>query len=243
MKADANTTPKVLYSYTEGPIIAAKLKHVQADEVFIRMGISFPLDNSYKSTMFKPEQDYCSVSLLSYLLELCALIDEERQFTIRKADLCYGGSVKMIDMSKQVGRESVYMNREPLEQHGLSLSELKKICDTLSGVHREVAFYRAGEYYLSAAIPYNPLTEKFGVSMDVFDIKIPKQVLGCRVEFALPEQLYDYKIIEEPFDAVARHVNFGKLLAELEHAHEDFLELVERSRERKKLKVVKRVKV
>lgn len=226
-------TPEIIYSYTEGPTIVAKVR----DRRFIRVGISFPLEEKYRSTIFKPEEEYCSAEVLSYLLELSKLIDK-RKFTVRKADLCYGGSIKMRDVNKQI--ESIYMTRVPLDDK-LYLSDLKEICDLLMHIHKSVAFHKC-DLYLSAAIPYRP-NEKFAVSLDVLDINIPKQVLGCRIEFVLSEQLYDYKVIEEPFDTVAQYINFGKSLTELERAYEEFLELVEKIREKKKLKVVKRVKV
>ena len=97
--------PKILYSYTEGPIIAAKLRDTNGEN-FIRMGISFPINDSNRyHTIFKPEGDYCSAEILSYLLDLEKLIG--KKFTLRKAELCYGGSVKMIDVDRRIGHESI----------------------------------------------------------------------------------------------------------------------------------------
>jgi len=237
----------ILYSHTEGPVIAAKLKHAEGEESFIRMGISFPLDAKYRSTVFNPQEDYCSTEVLSYLSDLSLLIDDKKKFTVKKADLCYGGSVKMVDVEKGKGRESVYKTREPLNDSGLYLADLIKVCDFLGNIHRGpdkgVALLKSSDLYLSATIPYCPLGESFGASIEVLDINIPRQVLGCRVEFVLSEALYDYKKIEDQFDAVAQHVSFGKTLSELEQAHKEFLELTDKSREKKKMQVAVKVKV
>jgi hypothetical protein len=234
---------QVLYSFTEGPAIAAKIRHAGTDDTFIRFGLSFPLGAEYRSKVFKPEEDYCSSSVLPYLIELNELIDEKRRFTVRRADVCYGGSVTFIDTNRMNGKESIYQLREPLENSSLTMNEMKKISDALESLNKSVAFLRTGELYLSAEIPYNPFTEKYGASIDVFDMKIPKQVLGCRVELLLPEESYSVEKIEKPFDAVAKHVKFGRMLGELEDAHKEFLKLVSESRDRNISKVVKVVEV
>lgn len=242
-------TLDILYSHTEGSTIAAKIRQEFEDEAVIRMGISFALDKAHKSTVFKPEQEYCNASAVGYLLDLSNLIEdseEKRRFCVKRADLCYGGSVGFINTDSRAGEEIIYMTREPIGNGNCSLpylSELKRLCDSLVTKYKNVALCRESGSYLSAAADYNPLTEKPGVNIDLLDIQIPKEVLGCRIEFVLPEGIYDYKKIETPFNAVAQHVKFGKMLEELENDHREFLQMADSSRESKKLKVVKKVSV
>ncbi|MEM5766485.1 MAG: hypothetical protein QW423_02530 [Candidatus Aenigmatarchaeota archaeon] len=239
-------TYEILYSYTEASIIAAKIREDTNSDNFIRVGISFTLNEDYRRTIFKPEQEYCSARVLDCLSDLNELINdsmgEKQNYLIRKAELCYGGSVSSIN--KNAEKELIYMMREPIrENNNIRLNELKKICDKLKSRYKDVALYKDSGIYLSAAMPYNPLYENPGVSIDLLDIRIPREVLGCRVEFVLPERIYDCKKIEGPFNSLAQYIMFGKMLEDLEKAHQEFLDLVDQSKEVRKLKVVKKISV
>ena len=238
-------TTELIYSYTEGPAIAAKLKDINLTaNNLIRMGISFPLEEKYKKTEFRPEENYCSSELLKYLFDLDQIIDNERNFTVRKADLVYGGSVNYINVEEMKGKQSIYKTREPItEKDRIYIKELDEVCEAMIGLNNSVALYKNKDTFLSASIPLNPMKGDFGSGIDVLNIKVPAETLGCRVEFIMPENKFDYKKIETPFDNLANHLSFGKTIEQLEQAHQDFLDLVEQKRERKKLKVVKKVQV
>lgn len=235
---------EMVYSYIEGPIIASKFRHCNEDGSFIRTGICFPLDEKLYKSSFSPESDYCSSKILNYLVYLAGLVDEKRRFSVTKANVCYGSSTQLLEVEKMKGKEMICKMIEPISP-GLHLQDLGSLCNGLKEKNKEVSLYRESsvEPFLSSSIPYTPLTEKFETNLDVMEIKIPKTTVGCRIEFVLPEEIYDTKKIEEPFDLVAENVKFGKKISELEKMHEEFLEMVERSREKQSLKVVKTVEV
>jgi len=231
----------LIYSYTEGSAIAAKLNHRENDIDFIRMGISFPLDREkYKST-FKPSEDYVSHEILNPLLEISDIVDENRRFSVKKTNICYGNSLSMID-KKEKNIVGMFVMNEPVdESSSLSLNSLAKICDSLNENHKEVSLYKDSGTYLSARMGSSQLSNNFMLQMDVLDIKIPKESLGCRLEFIMPKEQYEIEKIERPFNDVTYFAGFGKKLSELEKLHEDFLKLKDSYRD--KSKVVMTVKV
>lgn len=237
------TEPSLIFSYTEGPIIAAKLLDKKDDVNYIRMGVSFPLQREKYKSRFHPQENYVSHLILDALPEL-NLIDTTRKFLVRKADICYGNSLEIVDTASMRGTEAVTLMREPLnEGSDITLDELGVLLNSLVAGNEEVSFYKTGGCYLSASIPYNDFTQSFGSQLDLLDIEIPAPSLGCRIEFFLPEELYEMGKIEKPFDRIAQAINFGQTLSRLERMHEEFLSKKEESKKRDRKKVVSSVEV
>jgi len=232
----------LIYSYTDGGIIAAKLNHRENDTNYIRMGISFPLDREkYKST-FKPTEDYVSHRILEKLLDLSEIVDEDRKFKIRKTNVCYGNSIRMIDNKEGKGIVGMFVMNEPINESSLlNLEGLTNVCDSLSKKYQEVSLFKDADTYLSATMNSGSVSNNFISQLNLLDIKIPKESLGCRLELILPAEQYETAKIERPFNDVSNYVGFGKKLQELEKLHEDFLNLKDSFRE--KSRVVTTVKV
>jgi hypothetical protein len=230
----------LVYSYTEGSVIAAKLNHREGDAEYVRMGISFPMDRSKYASSFKPSEDYLSHEILETLTEISSLVDEERAFRVSKTNVCYGNSLNMMGKDKCV--MGMFLMNEPINEDScLSLNGLGNVCDSLAKENQEVALYRDSGSYLSARMGASHLSNKFVSNLDVLDIKIPSDSLGCRVEFILPKESYDIGKIEKPFNEVAYFAKFGKKLDELEKLHEDFIKIKDSYRGKSKIAMTVKV--
>ena len=228
----------LIFSYTEGGIIAAKLNHKEGDTNYIRTGITFPVVREKYSSTFKPSEDYLSYRVIEPLLELSDIVDENRKFNVAKTNVCYGNSITMVDKEKSKGIVGMFVMNEPLRNSSLSLRGLYNVCDILKEKHQEVSLFKDSGSYLSSKMGGSALSNRFSSHIDLLDIKIPKETVGCRVEFILPEDSYETEKIERPFNDVAQFVGFGKKLSELEKLHEEFNQLKDSYKDRMNVAMV-----